>query len=276
MAKQLTIDEEFRDLLPPLTADEKSQLRQQIEADGCTDQIIVWANHEDTIVDGHHRYDICTATDRPFKTKAIQFENRDQVKAWMLRQQGGRRNISQQKLSYIRGTAYNKRKCSHGSANGEDRAHGQKPSRGHDGPLTKTADIVAADYKVSPRTIKREAKFADRLNELTASERKAILDGTRKELPKGDEKSQAEEILERLKQGPASKENLLAISANYKGRISDLRDRGHNIPTPINGIYTLEPGKPKKKTQQLPKQFRYEKPEGTDAAITRINMRCSF
>ena len=68
MAKQLTIDEEFRDLLPPLTADEKSQLRQQIESDGCTDPVIVWKG---TIVDGHHRHEICTTASKPFNYEVV-------------------------------------------------------------------------------------------------------------------------------------------------------------------------------------------------------------
>ena len=54
--------------------------------------------------------------------------------------------------------------------------------------------------------------------------------------PKGNEKSHAEEILQRLKQRPAIRENLIAISPKYTGRISDLRAKGHDI-VEEHGIY---------------------------------------
>lgn len=269
MSRILTIDKEFRDLLPSLTVDEKSQLRQQIESDGCTDPIITWANHEDTIVDGHNRYDICTTIDRSFKTKSLIFETRDQVKAWILKRQGGRRNITNEKLKYIRGSAYNQRKCSHGNANGEARKSGKKVLKDQCDLLETTAAVMAKEYGVGEATIKRNGMFAESLDKLTAAQRNVILNGTRKELPKDNEKSYAEEILQRLKDGPAIKENLLAITTKPVARISDLRAKGHNIVC-VGDLFKLEPGKHKKKTQQLPKQFRYDKPEGTDAAVARM------
>ena len=41
--------------------------------------------------------------------------------------------------------------------------------------------------------------------------------------------SQCEKILERLRQGPATNDELCAISRKYTGRISDLRAAGHKI-----------------------------------------------
>ena len=53
----LKIDFEFRDLIPPLTAEEYSGLEESILKDGCRDALVVWG---ETIVDGHNRYEICT------------------------------------------------------------------------------------------------------------------------------------------------------------------------------------------------------------------------
>jgi hypothetical protein len=56
MIKELKIDEQLRDLFPPLTEEEFSQLEQNILRDGCTSPLFTW---NDYIVDGHNRYSIC-------------------------------------------------------------------------------------------------------------------------------------------------------------------------------------------------------------------------
>lgn len=54
--RQLNIDPEFRDKIPPLSADEFSKLEENIVADGeVREPLVVWHN---TIIDGHHRYKI--------------------------------------------------------------------------------------------------------------------------------------------------------------------------------------------------------------------------
>jgi hypothetical protein len=58
--------------------------------------------------------------------------------------------------------------------------------------------------------------------------------------------SQNEQILARLKRGPATNVELAGISLKYTSRISDLREAGYAIPPPerVKGgvtIYRLEP-----------------------------------
>jgi hypothetical protein len=58
--------------------------------------------------------------------------------------------------------------------------------------------------------------------------------------------TQNEQILARLKRGPATNVDLAKISLKYTSRISDLREAGHNIPPPerVKGgvtIYRLIP-----------------------------------
>jgi N6-adenosine-specific RNA methylase IME4 len=84
------IDEEFRSLIPPLKTDERKDLEQSIVAEGCRDAIVAW---NDTIVDGHNRYEICTAHDIPFQTVSRDFPDRDAAKVWILTNQLGRRNL---------------------------------------------------------------------------------------------------------------------------------------------------------------------------------------
>lgn len=89
---KLRIDEEFRDLLPPLTGEEYEGLRQALKQHGCLDTIKVWG---DTIVDGHNRYKICNEEGIEYRTQQIDFANRDEVIAWICGNQDGRRNLNE-------------------------------------------------------------------------------------------------------------------------------------------------------------------------------------
>lgn len=87
----IIIDKEFQSLIPPLSSEEKQGLEKLIIKDGCTDTIKLWNN---TIIDGHNRYEICTRLGIEFKTESMQFDSRESVKLWMIELQGGRRNIN--------------------------------------------------------------------------------------------------------------------------------------------------------------------------------------
>ena len=100
----LLIDPEFKRLLPELTAGELNQLEANILRDGCLDPIIVWNN---TIIDGHHRYDICRKHRIPFKLEQLHFEYREEAMRWICLHQVGRRNVSPELLRYQIGKRYN-------------------------------------------------------------------------------------------------------------------------------------------------------------------------
>ena len=87
----LQVDDGFKTLIPPLTEEERKLLEESILKNGCEMPILVW---NDTIVDGHNRYDICRAHSVPFATEEKLFESRTEVILWMLRNQLGRRNLN--------------------------------------------------------------------------------------------------------------------------------------------------------------------------------------
>jgi hypothetical protein len=87
----LKIDNEFKNLIPPLTKEEYQQLENNLVKEGCIDALVIWNG---TLVDGHNRYEICTRHKIRFDTKEHQFANRDEVKEWIIRHQFGRRNLS--------------------------------------------------------------------------------------------------------------------------------------------------------------------------------------
>lgn len=87
---QITIDLEFKNLIPPLTDEEYHGLEESILSEGCRDALTLWGN---TLVDGHNRYEICTRYGIPFNTVQMDFQTRDDVIVWIIKNQFGRRNL---------------------------------------------------------------------------------------------------------------------------------------------------------------------------------------
>ena len=86
----LTIDPEFKNLIPPLTSEEYGGLEESILAEGCRDSLIAWHG---ILVDGHNRYEICEKYGLPFTVTETDFESRDAVIEWIIKNQFGRRNL---------------------------------------------------------------------------------------------------------------------------------------------------------------------------------------
>ena len=89
--KELTIIDELKNLLPPLTEAEFTGLEESIVKDGCLSPLVVW---NDILVDGHHRYAICGKHQIQFAVKSVVLENLDEAKIWIWQHQGNRRNLT--------------------------------------------------------------------------------------------------------------------------------------------------------------------------------------
>ena len=89
----LKIDPEFQSQIPPLTDDEFKQLEENILKEGkLISPLIVWGN---TLVDGHNRYAILQKhPEIYFSTMPLPFESREEVLAWICKNQLGRRATS--------------------------------------------------------------------------------------------------------------------------------------------------------------------------------------
>lgn len=86
----IKIDQEFKSLIPPLSTDEYSQLEQNLINDGIRDPLVLWNN---TLIDGHNRYEIAQKYNLDFETIDKDFEDRDGAKLWIISNQLGRRNL---------------------------------------------------------------------------------------------------------------------------------------------------------------------------------------
>ena len=100
---KLQIDEKFKQLIPPLTPNERIQLEENIVKDGCREPLCAWRN---IIIDGHNRYEICTRLQIPFFVQYIDFDSREEIITWICANQLGRRNISEETKRYLIGKRY--------------------------------------------------------------------------------------------------------------------------------------------------------------------------
>jgi len=91
----INIHPELKNLMPPLTNEEKIALHESIISEGCRDAIIVWPKDELLyIIDGHNRYEICVEKNIDFNIIEMPFENIDDIKIWMIDNQSARRNLT--------------------------------------------------------------------------------------------------------------------------------------------------------------------------------------
>lgn len=181
MSDTLHIDKEFAGLCPDLTPEEITFLEASLTADGCRDPIIVWANHDDTILDGHHRYRLCERLKIPYKTKALKFDIRGEATNWIIANQLGRRNLTDEQKIYLRGKQFRSEKKMPGERT--DLTSGQN------GPRLPVADRLAETHGVSVNTIKRDAAFADAIDtiaEVQGPEAKAKILAGKSNLGKAD------------------------------------------------------------------------------------------
>ncbi|MDF5725486.1 MAG: hypothetical protein PUP91_34560, partial [Rhizonema sp. PD37] len=101
----LQIDPEFSNLIPPLSQEEKSQLEANLKKFGCIDSLVVWQGTR-ILLDGHNRYSICTQLQIPYKIVEIEIPDREAAICWIANHQLGRRNITPETISYLRGKRY--------------------------------------------------------------------------------------------------------------------------------------------------------------------------
>ena len=92
------ISPDFKNLIPPLSTEEFTQLEQNILQSGCLNAIKTWRGY---IVDGHNRYAICQKHNIPYSTEKLRFATKDEAKLWIAENQLGRRNLSKAMLIEI-------------------------------------------------------------------------------------------------------------------------------------------------------------------------------
>jgi len=90
--KDIIINDKFKELIPPLSAEEFAQLEFNLIQDGCREPLVLWSGRN-ILIDGHNRHQICDANGIYFDTIELDFESEREVEIWIIRNQFGRRNI---------------------------------------------------------------------------------------------------------------------------------------------------------------------------------------
>ena len=142
-------------------------MRANLKAEGCREPLVVWSTSAGPILlDGHTRYDLCTQEGIPFQTiAASNVRTRQEAMSWIINNQLGRRNLTPEQTSYLRGKRYNLEK-KQGERNDLTSAHFEQKS--------DTAESLAEEYKISRATIVRDGQFAAAVDTLAANVGKPV------------------------------------------------------------------------------------------------------
>lgn len=160
---EINVNPDLKTWIVSLTEDESDRLEKSILAEGCRDPIVVDTNG--TIVDGHNRHRICKKHNLKIPVIIREFEGVEAVKNWMIENQLARRNVTPEQRNYLIGKLYNEKKQEHGGDRGNQYT---EEARGHNDPLPKTSEIIAEEFNVGEKTVKRAAKFADAVDTIAS------------------------------------------------------------------------------------------------------------
>ena len=130
----LHISQRLRKLLPPLTTEEKKQLKENIESDGeVLEPILYWNDGKrNVIVDGMNRWDVVKGGEFDYSASEMEFASYEEVEIWILNHQLGRRNLLKPAaIRKLRGELYNRLKAPPGG----DHSSSPKSSRQNVGLL---------------------------------------------------------------------------------------------------------------------------------------------
>jgi len=215
--RDIIIDEEFKSLLPALDEETYTMLEENLLQHGCRDALILWNG---ILIDGYNRFAICTKHNISFNTVDKEFDSREEVLIWIISNQISRRNLSPIQLSNLRGLHYIADKKIQGTNN----QYALKSENRQSGDFQKTTRIrLSKQYRVSPRTIDRDAKLSKAITaigEVLPEAKLKILNG---------EASIDKQVLERLSTQPPEiiKEFVATIeNGTYKEKKSEPRMSG--------------------------------------------------
>lgn len=197
----ITIIPELESLIPPLNSDESEQLEANIIKNGCREALLIWTTTQSIInpltensapcfvlIDGHNRFRICQKNQVDFQIHLVSYKNMEEVREFMIDNQIGRRNLTPEQASYLRGIKYlnlkqNKGQYDRIEHNAQNEHYAETASENHNAQnehydkKKKTAEILGEKFNVGQATIRRDAEFAQGLEMLEPSLKTAVLAG---------------------------------------------------------------------------------------------------
>ena len=181
---------ELQSLIPPLQETEYNQLEANIRKDGCREALLIWQTTQaildgstdntplNVLIDGHNRYAICKKNNIDFKVALREFVTLQAVRDFMIDNQLGRRNLTSEQMSYLRGLKYRNERQAAGRPVQEGAT--PNPDESEARMAQRTQDRLANEFKVSPRTIHRDREFSEGIDRLAPELKQEVLKGNRK------------------------------------------------------------------------------------------------
>ncbi|BDD12858.1 hypothetical protein FUAX_52900 (plasmid) [Fulvitalea axinellae] len=159
----IVVRPELRDFIPPLKEEEFGRLRANLLSEGVLEPLVLWRDGaESVLVDGHNRYRVLAEhPELKFKVHYKEFADQEEAKEWMILLQLGRRNLTAEQASYLRGLRYEAEKVKEGFKGNQHTDGGGEPQNE---VQRNTAAYLAEVMKVSKATIERDAQYARSLN----------------------------------------------------------------------------------------------------------------
>lgn len=170
--KKLKIDESFQALIYPIDKKSYDALEEDIFDNGCKNPIKIW---NDTIIDGHKRYEICLKWELPFTTKSLIFNNATEVICWICKDQLTRTDLPDETRRYLIGKCFDSEKQVYLSS--LDTENMLSKTRGYQ---YKIAGILGNEFNIAAGTVYKYgvyAKAIDNIYSKNASIVQKILSG---------------------------------------------------------------------------------------------------
>ena len=186
----ITILDELQAFIPALQPAEYKQLEDNIRQDGCREALLIWQTTRkeidgsaddspiNVLIDGHNRYAICQKNQLEFKIMLREFPSMQAVRDFMIDNQLGRRNLTPEQISYLRGLKYRNERQATGRPILDNDASSREDME--EKVAQRTQDRLAKQFNISPRTIHRDREFSEGIDKLTPELKQEVLSGKQK------------------------------------------------------------------------------------------------
>ena len=245
--QELKIDPQFRDLIPPLSEEERKQLEDNLIAEGCRDPICIWHG---IILDGHNRYEICTRRGIPFTVQPIRLRSRVAAIAWICANQLGRRNISEETRRYLIGKRYDAVKTK-GARNKKGVNQASYKKKCENVPSSeavrhhRTAFELGSEYHVSHQTVQKYGAYSRALDTIAKKNPDIV-----RRILSGEIRISHENILEASQMPSNQLERFVAQCDNNN---SFVPYKGSREIMKRNRSQSMKPQPPKAEIKNMPK-----------------------
>ncbi|MBP3731360.1 MAG: hypothetical protein J6I40_07830 [Mailhella sp.] len=166
----LSEDEEFKRLIPPVSAAEYDRLEQSIASSGCNEPICVWNS---IILDGHKRFEICMKHHLPFKIRQIRMRGRLEAMSWICSLSLARQNLTGSYRTYLIGkicllkAEMAVRKMQELNDSAQKKGVSRRISRNGDVfAFIRICREIGMKYGLHPLTVKRFSRYAEAIDKI--------------------------------------------------------------------------------------------------------------